>query len=160
AAVVKTAGALRSGMIVREEAALKAAMGLAPAQGNYPPRGTAATFFARRPTTRMGVTWEFRKAFFDARNDRGPVAGPETLARALSGNRQVRTSASGVTDIETALQVMEESHLQVSLEEAQEAFKRADVLAQKKVPVFLRPAPPPLSFEPEENRLDTFTQLL
>ena len=43
ASVVKPAGTSRSAMLVRELAAIKAAMGLAPAQGNFAPRGNAAT---------------------------------------------------------------------------------------------------------------------
>ncbi|HVR83307.1 MAG TPA: amidohydrolase family protein [Planctomycetota bacterium] len=156
ASVLKTAGASRSAMLVREEAELKAAMGLAPAQGNFAPRGAAATFFTRRPTTRMGVAWEFRKAFFDARKAQAPGA----MLRALAGTLPVRISASRVTDIETALEVAGEFQLRVTLEEAQEAYKRADLLASRKVPVFLRPSPPPASSEPEEFRPDTFTRLL
>lgn len=156
ASVVKTAGASRSAMIVRDEAAIKAAMGLAPAQGNFAPRGSAATFFTRRPTTRMGVAWEFRKAFFDARKAQEPAV----MVQALAGILPVRIAASRVTDIETALQLAEELHLQVSLEEAQEAYKRAELLAAKKIPVFLRPTPPPASSEPDEFRPDTFTRLV
>jgi len=159
-AVVKTAGASKSAMILREDATLKGAMGLAPAQGNYPPRGNAATFFARRPTTRMGVAWEFRKAFFDGRRSEEKDAGGEALRKALSGALPVRISASRVTDLETALQIAGEFQLRVSVEEAQEAYKRAELLARKGIPVLLRPAPPGATGEPEDFRLDTFTVLL
>lgn len=155
ASVVKTGGASRSAMVLKEDSALKAAMGLAPAQGNSAPRATAANFFNRRPTTRMGVAWEFRKAFTDA-----PKTGQPVLLQALAGKLPVRISAGRVTDLETALQAAEELHLVIALEEAQEAYKRADLLAARKVPVFLRPAPPPPSGEPEDFRLDTFTTLL
>jgi len=156
ASVVKTAGSSRPAMIVREEAALKGAMGIAPAQGNSAPRGSPATFFTRRPTTRMGVAWEFRKAFFDAAR----TQGPPVMVHALAGDLPVRISASRVTDIETALQVAEELHLRISIEEAQEAYKRADLLAARKVPVLLRPSAPAPSSEPEEFRPDTFTRLV
>jgi len=156
ASVIKTAGASRSAMVVRDDAAIKAAMGLAPALGNFAPRGSAATFFTRRPTTRMGVAWEFRKAFFDARKAQEPAV----MVQALAGTLPVRISASRVTDIETALQLAEEFHLQISLEEAQEAYKRAPLLASRKIGVFLRPAPAPASSEPEEFRPDTFTWLV
>jgi imidazolonepropionase-like amidohydrolase len=156
AAILKTAGRSRSAMMVRDEAAIKAAMGLGPAQGNFAPRGSPATFFTRRPTTRMGVTWEFRKAFFDARKAQEPAV----MLRALAGTLPVRISASRVSDIETALEVAEEFRLRIHLEEAQEAYKRAELLASRKIPVFLRPSPPPSSSEPEEFRLDTFTRLL
>jgi imidazolonepropionase-like amidohydrolase len=156
ASVVKTAGASRSAMLVRELAEIKAAMGLAPAAGNFAPRGAAATFFTRRPTTRMGVAWEFRKAFFDAQKAQEPAV----LIAALAGTLPVRISASRVTDIETALEVAQEFGLRITLEEAQEAYKRAELLASRKIPVFLRPSPPPASSEPEEFRLDTFTRLV
>lgn len=155
-AVVKTAGASRSAMTLRADAALKGAMGLAPAQGNMSPRGTAATFYARRPTTRMGVAWEFRKAFFDARKKEGKDPGSAILMKALSGALPVRISASRVTDLETALLIADELHLAIVFEEGQEAFKRADVLASRKIPVLLRPVPSPATSEPEEFRLDTF----
>jgi imidazolonepropionase-like amidohydrolase len=154
--VLKTAGSSRAAMTVKEEACLKAAMGLGPAQGNFAPRGAAASFFNRRPTTRMGVAWEFRKAFFDARK----AGEPPVMMNALAGTLPVRISASRVTDLETALQLAEELQLRIAVEEAQEAFKRADVLASRKVPVLLRPSPPTSSTEPEEFRPDTFTTLL
>jgi imidazolonepropionase-like amidohydrolase len=159
-AVVKTAGASRKAMTLKKDAALKAAMGLAPAQGNSAPRGAAASFYTRRPTTRMGVTWEFRKAFFDARKAEARDPAGDVLNQALSGALPVRISATRVTDIDTALQVAEELNLTISIEEAQEAYKRAEFLAKLRVPVLLRPVPPPAGSEPEEYRLDTFTQLI
>ncbi|MBI3856370.1 MAG: hypothetical protein HY293_11845, partial [Planctomycetes bacterium] len=87
ASLIRTSGRSRADMILRPEAALKAAIGPAPSQGNFPPRGGAASFFSRRPTTRMGVAWEFRKAFFDARkyadDHREEDPGKEVLLRAL-----------------------------------------------------------------------------
>src|SRR5205085_5732021 len=135
ASVIKTSGSSRAAMIVREEAALKAAVGPGPSQGNYSPRGGAATFFARRPTTRMGVAWEFRKAFFDARALKDAAGeidpGKGLLLQALAGKLPVRISASRVTDLETALQIADELGLTISFEEAQEAYQQAAVLAKK-----------------------------
>jgi imidazolonepropionase-like amidohydrolase len=131
-------------------------MGLAPAQGNFAPRGTSATFYTRRPTTRMGVAWEFKKAFADAARDPQPGA----LQKTLAGTMTLRVSAARVTDLDTALQLADEFKLKLTLEEAQEAFKRAELLASRKIPVFLRPVPPPATTEPEEYRLDTFTTLI
>jgi imidazolonepropionase-like amidohydrolase len=159
-AVVKTAGPSRQAMTLRKDAVLKGAMGLAAAQGNFAPRGAAASFFTRRPTTRMGVAWEFRKAFFDGEKAEPHDAAGEVLRKTRSGTLQVRISAIRVTDIETALQIAEELNLTLTLEEAQEAFKRTEVLARRKIPVLLRPGPPPASSEPEEYRLDTFVQLI
>lgn len=168
ASVIKTAGPSRAAMIVREEAAMKAAIGPGPYQGNFSPRGTPATFFARRPTTRMGVAWEFRKAFFDARRygeqHREADAGQELLLRALGGKLAVRIAASRVTDLETSLTLAEELGLTIAFEEAQEAHKRADVLAKKRIPVLLRPSMlggvPSAPGEAPEARLDAFTILI
>lgn len=165
--LVKTAGSSRAAMIVREEAALKASIGPAPSVGNFSPRGTPATFFARRPTTRMGVAWEFRKAFFDARSygeQHVEVdAGKEVLLRALTKRLPVRIAATRATDLETAMQIADELQLSISFEEAQEAYKRADALAQRKIPVLLRPSlSAPLGGNPEagELRLDAYSLLL
>ena len=165
--IVKTAGDSRAGMIVREEAALKGSIGPIPTLGNFSPRGTAATFFARRPTTRMGVAWEFRKAFFDAQRYREHHdevdPGKEVLLRSLSGKLPIRIASSRATDIETAMQIAEELNLSISFEEAQEAYKRADLLAARKIPVLLRPvviAPAVGNPEASEIRLDAFSLLL
>lgn len=167
ASVIKTSAPSRAAMIVREEAAMKAAIGPGPYQGNFSPRGTPATFFSRRPTTRMGVAWEFRKAFFDARRygeqHDAEDPGKELLLQALAGKLPVRIAATRVTDLETALTVAEELKLTISFEEGQEAWKRADVLAKRKIPVLLRPsmlgAPPFTQGEIIEARLDAFTIL-
>ncbi|RPH42920.1 MAG: hypothetical protein EHM91_09055 [Planctomycetota bacterium] len=167
ASVIKTAGPSRAAMIVREDAAMKAAIGPGPSLGNFSPRGSPATFFARRPTTRMGVAWEFRKAFFDARrygeqHDRQDP-GKELLLQALAGKLPVRIASSRVTDLETAMNAAEELGLTICFEEAQEAHKRADLLAKKKIPVLLRPSmlgvPPFIGGEPVEARLDAFVLL-
>jgi imidazolonepropionase-like amidohydrolase len=167
ASVIKTAGPSRAAMIVREEAAMKAAIGPGPYQGNFSPRGTPATFFARRPTTRMGVAWEFRKAFFDARRygelHQEGDSGKDLLLKAMAGKLPVRIAATRVTDLETALSAAEELGLTIEFEEGQEAWKRADLLAKKKIPVLLRPsmlaAPPYSQGEPIEIRLDAFAIL-
>jgi len=159
-AVVKTAGASRQAMTLRADAVLKAAMGPGPAQGNFAPRGAAASFFSRRPTTRMGVDWGFRKAFYDARKSGPEDSAGVVLRKALAGALPVRISATRVTDLETALRTAEELNLTISLEEAQESFKRADLLARRKIPVLLRPVPAPAGSEPEEYRLDTFARLI
>src|SRR4030095_1887336 len=120
--------------------------------------------FARRPTTRMGVAWEFRKAFFDAGRDPGDDPGKAMLAQALAGKISVRIAASRQTDLETAMRIAEELGLTICFEEAQESYKRADFLAKKNIPVMLRPSvngTAPMYFgEQNEVRLDTFSLLL
>jgi imidazolonepropionase-like amidohydrolase len=164
-AVVKSAGRTREEMTLRADASLKAAIGSGPSFGNFPPRGVMATFYARRPTTRMGVAWEFRKAFADARNGdlaSGSAEGREILKRALEGGLKVRIAASRATDLETALKAAEELGLSVVFEEAHEAYKLAPILAARRVPVLLRPAPAggaPQALEGAEARPGAFAAL-
>jgi imidazolonepropionase-like amidohydrolase len=87
----------------------------------------------------MGVTWELRKAFLDARSGR-EGKGDDVLRRALGGHLSVRFFASRATDIEAALAVAEEFGLSVILEEAQEAYLLVGLLARRKASVILRPA--------------------
>ena len=82
----------------------------------------------------MGVAWEFRKAFADAKE-----GGSGVLLRAMEGKLPLRIAASRATDIETVLKLAEEFNLTIVLEEAQEAWKVAETIAARKVPVLLRP---------------------
>lgn len=145
AAVLKTHGGSLNDMILREEAALKATVGSGPSMGNYPPRGSPPLdVYARRPTTRMGLTWEFRKAFLDTikySDDRPAVSDPgrEVLVRALGRKLPVRIAASRAFDIESALRLVDEFNLSASFEEGEEAYRCVDLLAKKRIPVALRP---------------------
>ena len=145
AAVLKTSGPALKDMIVRDEAALKATVGSGPSSGNYPPRGMPPMdFYARRPTTRMGVTWEFRRAFIDAakyasERPAKPDPAREVLARALDRKLPVRIAASRAFDIESALRLADEFKLAVTFEEAEESYRYVDELAKRKTPVALRP---------------------
>jgi imidazolonepropionase-like amidohydrolase len=144
-AVLKTHGPFLKDMILREDAALKATIGSGPSAGNYPPRGTPPVdVYARRPTTRMGVTWEFRKAFIEAakyaaERPSKPDPAKEALARALDGRLPVRIAASRAFDIESALRLADEFKLAVTFEEAEEAYRCIDALAKRKAGVALRP---------------------
>ena len=65
-AVLKTGGEKRlEARLVKDAAFLRGAMGSLPSSGNRPSGSRPANFYARRPTTRMGVEWEWRKAFYD-----------------------------------------------------------------------------------------------
>lgn len=164
-AVIKTDGRTRADRVLREDAALKGAMGSAPSSENFPPRSSMATFFARRPTTRMGVQWEFRKAFHDARergsSGRPPPEPDQVLLRAMKGTLPVRIAASRATDLEMALDLSREFGFPLVIEEGHEAWKVAEALAKHKVPVLLRPWHGAGRAAPEgsEARLDTFALL-
>ena len=55
--------------LLREGAALRASIGTQPSSGNRTPRAFGEnTIYVRRPTTRMGVEWVFRRAYYDAIN--------------------------------------------------------------------------------------------
>jgi imidazolonepropionase-like amidohydrolase len=158
--VLKTSGRSVRDMLVREDEGLRIALGSEPSSGNRPIRGGAPdSIYYRRPTTRMGVVWEIRKAFYDAmkyRDERtslapgangggGPAADPglEVLVQALSQKLKVRMTARAEQDIRTALRLSEEFGLKLVIDEATEAYKVLDLLVASGVPVV--GAPPSLS---------------
>ncbi len=147
-AVLKTHGDTVADMLVRDESCLRMTMGSEPGSGNRAIRGgTPNSIYYRRPTTRMGVVWEVRKAFYDARAYReektvnaagGPPIedpGMEVLLRALDRKVQVRTTARAEQDIRTALRLAAEFGYETVLEEATEAYQVADMLAAAQVKV-------------------------
>ena len=157
-AVVKTAGPDRLRPL-RERADLKTVLGAEPSAGNYPPRGGPATFFSRRPTTRMGVVWEFRKAFSDAREGRTAGSDAEILGAALAGKLSVRVAAATATDLETALSLGADYGLVLVLEDGREAWKCAAALAARKIAVVLRPSLEPEPGPGAESRPDALALL-
>lgn len=143
-AVLKTAGETVREMLVEDETCLKVALGSEPSAGNMPIRGGApVSIYFRRPTTRMGVVWMVRKAFYDAKayRERKTVPGAENpppdprmevLVRALEGKLSVRTLARAEQDIRTALRLAREFGYSTVIEEATEAYKVADEVARAK----------------------------
>ena len=147
-AVLKTAGDTVADMLMRDESCLRVTMGSEPGSGNRAIRGGTPTgLYYRRPTTRMGVVWELRKAMYDARAYReektlgeadNPVLedpGMEVLLRALDKKLQVRTTARAEQDIRTALRLADEFGYDTVLEEVTEAYQVADILAEANVKV-------------------------
>ncbi len=140
AAIVRFTGKDGAPRIVNPAAALVAAMGRDPVAGNI--RFPSSHYF-RRPTTRMGTVWLFRKAFFDAR-----AASPDTkdpgiriLREALAGRLPLRILARPEFDIRTALNLAEEFNLRVAaVDEAQEAWRVAALLRSARVPAALAPS--------------------
>lgn len=142
-AVLKTRGDTLAEMLVKDEVGLRLAMGSEPSAGNRAIRGGVPLgLFMRRPTTRMGVVWEVRKAFSEAQKYRDertqaagtpPDAGMEVLVQALEGKLDVHTTARAEQDIRTALRLAAEFGYKTVLEEVTEAYRCIDVLAASKV---------------------------
>lgn len=177
-AILKTAGPA-SGRIIQEEAAVKAVFGSDPTNvgtSNRSARGRAITLYTRRPTTRMGVTWVFRKAFYDtiAQRQGLPVGGADTpseeasavLTRVLDGSIPLRVQARTLTDITTAYRLCREFEVPFTIEEATEAYRCLDLLKSHPVPVIFGPIesrPTGLrrsTYETREARLYTLRALL
>ena len=152
-AIVKTAG---SEPILDAESGLRMTLGNMPGQGNRPFRsfGKPEGLFFRRPQNRMGVIWEVRKAFYDAMEARETSVGPtkklsastQTLIRALDKKLVVRTTARADQDIRTAIRLAKEFGIQITLDEAIEAYACLDYIVASGFPVIatapsLRSAP-------------------
>ena len=152
-AIVKTAGPLGERIVTRE-AAVKATVGSDPSRrgrsNRLPPYyGPAPSFHTRRPTTRMGVSWVFRKAFHDALRDQaglrlyGADVPPEqaipVLQQILAGAIPLRIQARMQHDIFSALRLANEFDLRFTLEEATEAYRCLPQLKAAGVPVIFGP---------------------
>ena len=135
-AILKTAGTTVEEMLVRDSSCLRMTLGSEPSSGNRAIRfGAPTSLYFRRPTTRMGVVWAVRKAFYDARayqerktdGEALPASSvdpdAEVLVQALEGKLQVRTTARAEQDIRTALRLAEEFGIKPVLEEATEAYR-------------------------------------
>ena len=150
-AIVRTGGAM-SERIVRETADIMATMGSDPSNRgmrNRLPVREFVTFMSRRPTTRMGVTWVFRKALYDTRRfeqgiptygaDVPSTAAMETLRKLLSGDVPLRIQARMQHDILSALRLAEEFGLSFTLVEATEAYRCIEELRSSQTPVIYGP---------------------
>lgn len=145
--VVKTHGPDAAAMVLKSEASLRVVLGAEPSMGNRAIRGGSVdSMYYRRPTTRMGVVWEARKAFFDAKQaleqtlgqaPPPPNPGREVLARVLQGKLTAYTTARSEQDIRTALRIAAEFGYQTVIDEAQDSHLLADELAAAKVVVLL-----------------------
>jgi imidazolonepropionase-like amidohydrolase len=145
--VVKTFGKDPASMVLKEDASLRIVMGAEPSMGNRAIRGgNVDSMYYRRPTTRMGVVWEVRKAFYDAKEaleqtlgaaPPPPSPGRDVLARVLQGKLTAYTTARSEQDIRTALRVASEFGYQTVIDEAQDAYLVVDEIAAAKVTVLL-----------------------
>ena len=107
------------------------------------------SIYTRRPDSRMGVGWVFRRAFYDALlRARGlePTGADKTSAEAsrvlqgvLAGDVPMRIQARTGSDIETAFRFANEFGISFTLEDPVEAWKRVDLLKQTETPVVFGP---------------------
>ena len=122
----------------------------AASRTNLPPSyGPSPTFHTRRPTTRMGVDWVFRKAFFDARRARAgqqphgvdvpPKEALPVLQQVLDGEVPLRIHARMQNDIFSALRLAREFDLKFVFEEATEAYRCLPQLKAAGMPVIFGP---------------------
>ena len=177
-AILRTAGDAND-RVIQEEGAVKATVGADPSwrsTRNQLPFRRSVSFYNRRPTTRMGVTWIFRKAFHDAKRakaglelhgaDVPPVEAIPVLQQVLEGNIPLRIQARTYPDIKTALRLTDEFGMTFVLEEAIEAYKAIGDLEARNIPVVFGPifidAPGyrGQGFDRFESRLHTFDKLL
>lgn len=177
-AIVRTAGPM-SQRVIREADAVQAVMGsdaFRRGQNNNLPMRHFVTFNTRRPVSRMGVDWVFRKAMYDAqRTAKGlPVSGADTpspaalaaLREILSGAVPVRMHARTQNDILSAFRLSREFGLPFTLVEGTEAYRCLDELVSGHVPVVFGPvyvdAPGYRAYtgETDRNRVNTFKVLL
>jgi imidazolonepropionase-like amidohydrolase len=149
-AILKTGGPLPERIVKRADA-VKASLGSDPCHrggGNGGPRGVP-TIRTRRPTTRMGVDWVFRKAFYDAERarkglkisgaDTPPTAAVPVLQQVRDGQIPLRIQARMQNDIFTALRLAHEFNLKFVLEEGTEAYRCLPQLKAAGVPVIFGP---------------------
>jgi imidazolonepropionase-like amidohydrolase len=149
---VKTAGTPElEKRAVKRDACLRGAMGQQPSSGNHPAYGRPTDFFSRRPTTRMGVEWEWRKAFYDAAQARiageEPAAGAQGILDVLDGKRPLMIQAWATQDIRTAVFFKEEmategfGEMTLILDAAAEAWREPELLVRSKASIILPPLP-------------------
>jgi imidazolonepropionase-like amidohydrolase len=126
-------------------------MGTQPSEGNHPAFGRPTDFYSRRPTTRMGVEWEWRKAMYDAAASRADKAraypGSDQVLHALDGNLPLFIQTWSTQDIRTAVFLKEEiEHEKLGtprmiLDAAAEAWKEPQLIVRSKAMVVLPPLP-------------------
>jgi len=145
-ALVKTGGPTAiSERIVAADIAVRGATGTRPSSYNH----TASRFgtndhFVRRPTTRMGVEWVWRKSFYDAMAGEGDPSrefdGAEELRSVLRGERPLLVGAAATQDIRTAIFLKREFGIpNLIVQHAAELWKEPDLVASSGAAFVLPP---------------------
>jgi len=147
---VKTAGGPHgSARELAPDRVVRGAMGDQPSARNHPAFGRPEDLYSRRPTTRMGVEWEHRKAFYDAAASRTDETrkfpGSAELVRVLDGQIPFMVQAWTTQDIRTAVFLDEEivreglGQPHFIIDAAAEAWREPQLLVRSKVAVVLPP---------------------
>jgi imidazolonepropionase-like amidohydrolase len=136
-------------LILKDDLALHAVLGLEPAARNQSPRGGSQTLYARRPNSRMGVVYELRRAFQEGceRNTNSPMgkscfcdADGKLLAQVTKGDIPIAFVARAEQDITTAINIADEFKIpRFYLEGALEAYLARDLLAKRGIPALIGP---------------------
>lgn len=150
-AVLQTWASDPTSMVLRDEATLRLVLGAEPSMGNRAIRGGSVdSIYYRRPTTRMGVIWSARRAFFDAKEQIAETQGGQkttrtaqeqrdlsVLARVLQGTLPLVTTARSEQDLRTALRLAAEFGYTPVIDEAQDAYMVVDELQKSRVVVMV-----------------------
>jgi hypothetical protein len=131
------------------DAALCGSIGSSPSRGNHAVYRRPTDFYSRRPTTRMGVEWVWRRAFYDAalhrRHGQEPTADEAGLLAVLDGERPLFIQAWATQDIRTAAFFVEEmlredfGQIRLIVDAAAEAWKEPAFLVRTGAGVVLPP---------------------
>jgi imidazolonepropionase-like amidohydrolase len=151
AVLAGTSGVFRTRGLTVEQAALKPTFGVLVNLGEVPKTANKE----KGPGTRMAVAGLVRKAFADAQSYRAkrdkkdtqtsPPAGGglspklEALLPALDGKMPVLFAAHRADDVRTALRIADEFKLKPVLALGTEAYRLADELARRQIPVIVHP---------------------
>ncbi|MGB0331933.1 MAG: amidohydrolase family protein [Planctomycetota bacterium] len=146
--VVKTAGDRTfKARTVEGAPMLCGAIGSQPSQRNSSAFGRPTSFYNRRPTTRMGVEWEWRKSFFEAAQTKAPDDAQRVLLDALAGKVGVFVQAWATQDIRTAVFLKEEmaregfGEMRLVIDAGAEAWREPAMLVRTNTAVILPPVP-------------------
>ncbi len=178
-ALLRTAGPSEQ-RIIRDAWGVKATIGREPIFKGAFNRGPfgRVSHLTRRPTTRMGLVWTFRKAFHDAQVvSRGgtPATSGEgapseaslnVLTRVVRGEIPLRIQARAQVDILTAIRLSREFNVPFLLEEGTQAFRCIDELKENSVPIIFGPifdypgGYRGMTREADGSRMNTATELI
>ncbi len=136
-AIVKTAGADQEKRIVQKDSGMLMVVGNEPSSRNRGGAGANGTIYTRLPTTRMGVVWVLRETLLKAQTEK-PGEWVK-LNAALDGKLPLYVESKPYYDLTTVLTLSEEFKFTPILFGADESFKVADQLAEKKVEIVLGP---------------------